>query len=76
MLLIEVVFVGLDRLIEEQYKHALKFFGKLPHHRVLWNDGPRLKALDEELQAQGLAPKELNGEGVWYCMLRTSIESC
>ena len=53
------IVIGLDRANEEQYKHALKFFGKLPqHHRVLWNDGPRLKALDEELQAQGLAPKE------------------
>ena len=64
------IVIGLDRANEEQYKHALKFFGKLPqHHRVLWNDGPRLKALDEELQAQGLAPKELGkGRNVWYCM--------
>ena len=43
------IVIGLDRANEDQYKHALKFFGKLPqHHRVLWNDGPRLKALDED----------------------------
>ncbi len=64
------VVIGLDRANEEQYKHALKFFGKLPqHHRILWNDGPRLKALDEELAQLGLAPKEMGkGRNVWYCM--------
>ena len=64
------VIIGLDRANEDQYRHALKFFGKLPqHHRVLWNEGPRLKALDAELQALGLAPKELGkGRNVWYCM--------
>ncbi|WP_153448613.1 glycosyltransferase family protein [Vibrio algicola] len=64
------VVIGLDRANLEQYKHALSFFGKLPqHHRVLWNDGPRLQALDKELAALGLAPKELGkGRNVWYCM--------
>jgi glucosyl-3-phosphoglycerate synthase len=38
-------------------------------HRVLWNDGPRLTALDAELQALGVAPKEHGkGRNVWYCM--------
>jgi len=64
------IVIGLDRADQEQYKHALKFFKKLPqHHRVLWNEGPRLKALDAKLQALGLAPKELGkGRNVWYCM--------
>lgn len=64
------IVIGLDRADESQYKHALKFFGKLPqHHRILWNDGPRLKALDSELAELGLAPKELGkGRNVWYCM--------
>ena len=36
---------------------------------MLWNDGPRLKALDAKLQALDLAPKELGkGRNVWYCM--------
>ena len=36
---------------------------------MLWNDGPRLQALDARLQAQDLAPKEMGkGRNVWYCM--------
>ncbi len=64
------IVIGLDRANETQYRHALKFFGQLPqHHRVLWNEGPRLKAIDAELQALNLAPKELGkGRNVWYCM--------
>ena len=42
---------------------TLNYFSRLPqHHRVLWNDGPRLKAIDARLAAEGLAPKEL-GKG-------------
>jgi glucosyl-3-phosphoglycerate synthase len=64
------IVIGLDRADEAQYRHALNFFKELPqHHRVLWNDGPRLQALDAELQDLNLAPKELGkGRNVWYCM--------
>ena len=64
------IVVGLDRANEAEYRHALEFFGALPqHHRVLWNDGPRLRAIDAELETHGLAPKELGkGRNVWYCM--------
>jgi glucosyl-3-phosphoglycerate synthase len=64
------IVIGLDRADLEQYKYALSFFGQLPqHHRVLWNDGPRLQAIDEKLQALGIAPKELGkGRTVWYRM--------
>ncbi|MFB0912029.1 MAG: glycosyl transferase, partial [Glaciecola sp.] len=64
------IVIGLDRANLDEYKHALKFFSALPqHHRILWNDGPRLKALDAELKELGLAPKELGkGRNVWYCM--------
>ena len=64
------VVIGLDREDKEQYKHAISFFEKLgQNHRILWNDGPRLKALDKELAELGLAPKELGkGRNVWYCM--------
>lgn len=64
------VVIGLDRASEDEYRYALKFFGKLPQrHRVLWNEGPRLKAIDAKLQKLGLAPKELGkGRNVWYCM--------
>ena len=64
------IVIGLDRADEAQYRSALEFFGELPQrHRVLWNDGPRLQALDAMLQEQDLAPKELGkGRNVWYCM--------
>ena len=64
------IVVGLDRATPAEYQHALRFFERLPqHHRILWNDGPRLKALDAELEALDLAPKELGkGRNVWYCM--------
>ena len=64
------IVIGLDRATQDEYQHALSFFGDLPqHHRVLWNDGPRLKAIDARLQEAGLAPQELGkGRNVWYCM--------
>ncbi|KZZ60644.1 glycosyl transferase [Oleiphilus sp. HI0125] len=64
------IVIGLDRASLDQYKYALGFFSKLPQrHRVLWNDGPRLRQLDDELQALGVAPKEAGkGRNVWYCM--------
>lgn len=64
------IVIGLDQADAAQYEKAIKFFDTLPqHHRILWNDGPRLKALDAELEAHGLAPKERGkGRNVWYCM--------
>ncbi|EAR63014.1 hypothetical protein [Neptuniibacter caesariensis] len=64
------IVIGLDRADKAQFKFAQNFFGRLPqHHRILWNDGPRLQALDKELQALNLAPQEPGkGRNVWYCM--------
>lgn len=64
------IVIGLDRADREQFRHASEFFSRLPqHHRILWNDGPRLRALDAELAELGLAPKEMGkGRNVWYCM--------
>ncbi|MGC6426336.1 MAG: glycosyl transferase [Akkermansiaceae bacterium] len=64
------ITIGLDRADKSQYRHALQFFSKLPqHHRILWNDGPRLRTLDAELQDRGLAPTEAGkGRNVWYCL--------
>lgn len=64
------IVIGLDRADEQQFRHALTFFSALgQHHRLLWNDGPRLKALDAELNALNLAPQELGkGRNVWYCI--------
>lgn len=64
------IVIGLDRADEQQFRHALKFFAALgQHHRLLWNDGPRLQAIDAELKELGLAPRELGkGRNVWYCI--------
>jgi len=64
------ITIGLDRADEAQYRHAIEFFSVLPQdHRVLWNDGPRLREIDAELKALELAPKEAGkGRNVWYCM--------
>jgi glucosyl-3-phosphoglycerate synthase len=64
------IIIGLDRADESEYRHALEFFDALPQtHCVLWNDGPRQRAIDAELQSLGLAPKEPGkGRNVWYCM--------
>ena len=64
------VVIGLDRADAEQYKFALNYFNQLPqHHRVLWNDGPRLRQIDAQLEKIGLAPQEMGkGRNVWYCL--------
>jgi glucosyl-3-phosphoglycerate synthase len=64
------IVIGLDQANETQYKHALEFFSRLPQpKRILWNDGPRLRALDAELAQMDLAPREEGkGRNVWYCM--------
>ena len=63
------IIIGLDRADEAEFRHAQHYFSRLPqNHRILWNDGPRLKALDEELAAHNLAPLEPGkGRNVWYC---------
>jgi len=64
------IIIGLDRADEKQFEYARKYFGRLPQrHRILWNDGPRLKALDARLKEKRLAPMELGkGRNAWYCI--------
>ncbi|MBA0166163.1 glycosyl transferase [Pectobacterium sp. CFBP8739] len=64
------IVIGLDRADREQFLHARKFFSRLPQrHRILWNDGPRLKALSDELAEKTLAPQEPGkGRNVWFCV--------
>lgn len=64
------IVIGLDRADEAQYRHALEYFSRLPQsHVVLWNDGPRLRAIDNELKQHNLEPKEMGkGRNVWYCL--------
>ena len=66
---IDKIVIGLDRATEEQFRHAQEYFSVLPQdHTILWNDGPRLRAIDAELETLGLAPQEPGkGRNVWYC---------
>jgi len=64
------IIIGLDKANETQAKKAWKFFKKLKtSFSILWNDGPALKKLDQELKKNNLAPSELGkGRNVWYCI--------
>ncbi|WP_321367176.1 glycosyl transferase [Celeribacter sp.] len=64
------IVIGLDRATEEQYRYALQFFSRLKaDHVVLWNDGPRLSAVDARLKELDLSPSEPGkGRNVWFCM--------
>lgn len=64
------IIIGLDCATEHQFRQALDFFRPLPQrHRLLWNDGPRLRALDARLKQVGLSPREAGkGRNVWFCL--------
>jgi len=64
------IIVGLDKANEKQAIKAWKFFKKLKTpFSILWNDGPGLKKLDQELKKKELSPNELGkGRNVWYCI--------
>jgi len=63
------IVLGLDRASESEFHHVRDELSRLPqHHRILWNDGPRLRKIDAMLQEKGLAPGEMGkGRNVWYC---------
>ncbi|WP_257274223.1 glycosyl transferase, partial [Endozoicomonas sp. SESOKO4] len=63
------IVIGLDRASEKEYTYSRDFFAQLnQHHRILWQDGPRLRDIDRLLESKGLAPKEAGkGRNVWYC---------
>ncbi len=67
---LDEIVIGLDQADAKQYKHAKKFFSRLPqHHRILWNDGARLREIDTLLEEYGLSPREPGkGRNVWYCL--------
>ena len=64
------IIIGLYKANETQAKDAWKFFKKLKtDFTILWNDGPKLKKLDEELKNKNLAPNQPGkGRNVWYCI--------
>jgi glucosyl-3-phosphoglycerate synthase len=64
------IVIGLDRADEEQYRHARKFFARLPQeHVVIWNDSPRMKEIHARLDELNLDPGEPGkGRNVWFCL--------
>lgn len=66
---IDEIVIGLDQADQSQFERALEFFSVLPQKkRILWQDGPRLRSLDAELEAEGLAPSQPGkGRNAWYC---------
>ncbi|PWQ96961.1 glycosyl transferase [Leucothrix arctica] len=67
---INEIVIGLDQATEEQFHYAKEFFSCLPQKtKILWNDGPNLRAIADDLEARGLGPKEAGkGRNVWYCL--------
>lgn len=64
---LDEIIVGLDRASEEEYRHALEYFKELPNIKVIWNDGPRMKAIHKKLVDEGIAPEAPGkGRNVWY----------
>lgn len=66
---LEEIIIGLDKATKPEFEHAKKYFARLPqHHRILWNDGPRMKALDQLLIEENIAPREMGkGRNAWFC---------
>ena len=66
---IKDIIVGLDRATKSQFEHAKSFFTELPQNvHILWNDGDKLRAIDEKLSRENLSPLEAGkGRNVWYC---------
>ena len=66
---LDEIIIGLDAANRDEYEYAKHYFSRLPqHHRVIWQDGPRMRALHELLVAEEIAPMELGkGRNAWYC---------
>ncbi len=64
------IIIGIDGADRVGFDRAREFFSVLPQpHRLLWNHGPRLQALDGELRKLGVAPSdEGKGRNVWFCL--------
>ena len=66
---LEEIIIGLDKANKSEFEHAKQYFSRLPqHYRILWNDGPRMRALDRLLIDESIAPREMGkGRNAWYC---------
>ncbi|MDP7411407.1 MAG: hypothetical protein QF538_06490 [Acidimicrobiales bacterium] len=64
------VIIGLDHANRNDFTRARELFAPLPqHHRIVWNDSPRLRSIETGLRDHGLAPTEAGkGRNVWWCL--------
>jgi glucosyl-3-phosphoglycerate synthase len=67
---LDEVVIGLDRADADDFVRARRTFARLgQHHRILWNDGPRLTAIRDELEAHDLSTGQPGkGRNVWSCL--------
>jgi len=65
---LDQVIIGLDQATPEEFDQARRLVSVLPmDHRVVWNDGPRLSAVQEVFAQRAGAPSEPGkGHNVWY----------
>jgi len=65
------IVLGLDGANEEQFEEVKKIMSVLPTQvDVIWNDGPRVMALKEELREAGFQSTDIRGKGlnVWMML--------
>jgi len=64
------IIIGLDCANGKEFQAAKRFFSSLKTpYTVIWNDGPKLKALRRELEDLGLTMGERGkGRNVWTCI--------
>lgn len=73
------IIVGIDQADPQQFAHACEFFSVLPQRvHLLWNDGVRLRALDDQLSKEGLSPQHPGkGRNAWFCFgYALALEHC
>src|SRR5258705_246480 len=63
------VVIGLDKADADQFRKAREFFAALPQEkRIVWNDGPGLTKMYDQLSANGIsAGPPGKGRNVWMC---------
>lgn len=66
---IKQIVVGVDAATARQWQKARRMFRQLPQRpTLLWNDGPRLRALLAKLSEAGLEAGPMGkGRNVWLC---------
>lgn len=64
---LEEIVVSMNRMNAEEFAHAKEFFSQLPQHwRIIWNDGPRISKIYENLEKAKLT-RYVPGKGynIW-----------